>query len=285
MLGRFIQLCIWCWYGCIQVVLVASLYKNWRCTLSWTWRLLLISHCWIKDLIPTYLMLALLPRHDSLCGHLQLKNALCFPRLYCFARCIQTIRTWRIFACHLALCSYWWTWLCWSGFYCVHRHRWLGVQIHLLTKCSNNYFTWGLSSVVCNREDCLFPYPLLPWIGGLHFLICLPVLPFFAVSFWWVLTRPIMPALFALFLVLVLLDGGAVSILLCDRVLRAGALALTVGLKVARLLRFLKFLLIDFCVEVLPAPSGAVGPPLELVELLASWFLFGSGRCCRRPTT
>ena len=94
-----------------------------------------------------------------------------------------------------------------------------------------------------------------------------------------------MPALFALFLVLVLLDGGAVSILLCDRVLRAGALALTVGLKVARLLRFLKFLLIDFCVEVLPAPSGAVGPPLELVELLASWFLFGSGRCCRRPTT
>ena len=144
-------------------------------------------------------MLALLPRHDSLCGHLQLKNALCFPRLYCFARCIQTIRTWRIFACHLALCSYWWTWLCWSGFWCVCRRRWLGVQINLLMKWSNASCTWGLSSVVFNWEACLFPYPLLPWIGGLHFIILLPILPFVAVSFWRVLTRPMLPVLFAPF--------------------------------------------------------------------------------------
>ena len=90
-------------------------------------------------------------------------------------------------------------------------------------------------------------------------------------------------------LALVLADGGAVSVLVCDHVLRAGALALTVGMNAARLrLRCLIFLLLDFFVEVLPAPIGAAGPPseplvrapLELVALLASWILFGSGRCC-----
>ena len=48
-----------------------------------------------------------------------------------------------------------------------------------------------------------------------------------------------MPALFAIFLVLVLLDGGAVAVLVCDHMLRAGMLAPTVGLKAARLLRCL----------------------------------------------
>ena len=36
-------------------------------------------------------------------------------------------------------------------------------------------------------------------------------------------------------LALVLLDGGDVDVLVCDRVLRAGALALTVSLNAARL--------------------------------------------------
>ena len=34
---------------------------------------------------------------------------------------------------------------------------------------------------------------------------------------------------------LVLADGGAVSVLVCDHVLRAGALAITVGMNAARL--------------------------------------------------
>ena len=48
-----------------------------------------------------------------------------------------------------------------------------------------------------------------------------------------------LPVLFAPFSVLVLLDGGAVAVLVCDRVLRADTLAPTVGLKAARLLRYL----------------------------------------------
>ena len=89
----------------------------------------------------------------------------------------------------------------------------------------------------------------------------------------------------ALFFVLVLLDGGTVAVLVCDRVLRAGALALTVGMNAACLLRCLKFLLLDCYVGVIPAPIGATGPPSELVALLASWLLFGSGCCCLCPTT
>ena len=41
--------------------------------------------------------------------------------------------------------------------------------------------------------------------------------------------------------VLVLLDGGSVAVIVCDRVLHAGALALSVGLNAARRLRCLIF--------------------------------------------
>ena len=40
--------------------------------------------------------------------------------------------------------------------------------------------------------------------------------------------------------VLVLLDGGALAVLVCDHVFHDGALALTVGVKDARLMRCLK---------------------------------------------
>ena len=50
-----------------------------------------------------------------------------------------------------------------------------------------------------------------------------------------------LPILFAPFFALVLLDGGTVAIIVCDRVLHAGALALTSGLKDSPLLRCFKF--------------------------------------------
>ena len=55
-----------------------------------------------------------------------------------------------------------------------------------------------------------------------------------------------MNILFAPFFVLVMLDGGAVAVLVCDRVLRAGTLTLTVGLNADRLrMCCLNFLLLD----------------------------------------
>ena len=238
MLWRFLRVYLWCWYGFNQVVWVVSLDKNWRCPLSWTWRLLLITHCWIKALLPTYLMWALPPLRDSLCGLRQPQNAFCFSWLSCFTRCIQTIRTWYLFVYCLAHSYSWRTWLSWSFFWCVYRHCWLGVNIYLQMKCSNASCTWGISSVACNWGACMFTHPLIPWLGGLHFIIFLPVLSFFAVSSWWVLTRPLMPVLFPPFFLSWFCWMVALSLSLC----------VTVCCALVRLRSLSVWMLLVFCV-------------------------------------
>ena len=300
----FIWVCLWCWYGCTQVLWVVLLENNLRFPLSWTSRLFLISYCWIKYFLPTYLLWDMLPLRDSLCDHRQPQNAFCSSRISRFSRCIQMIFTWRLIICRLARPSSWWTWLCWLGLWCILRRRWIGVQIHLQMKFSNTSCTWVISSVACSWVDCLFPHPLLPWLGGLHFIIRSPFLPVVVVASRWVSTWPLLQVLSApccVWMLWVALVARfvrsplfwwivALSLFLCVTV--CCALARLRSLSVWMLLVFVFVvwlsLLLDCYVKVLSAAIGAAGLPLETlvwapserVALLASWILFGSGCCC-----